>query len=179
MTVSLALEGQRMLRLGSAYSLTTGASSNERQAFFDEMARCSADGGPRVILVTGMDGNASIGVGKWGDRRIPDRRPGRPVGPRGLRHQNDAGRELLAHASGLRLRWLVTTLPCTWPSTRGACSAGSAYGAWGLGPQTLRSFDVPIHGWGSLGNSAPTWRNGGARSRSARSRTGARRCVLP
>ena len=49
-----------------------------------------------MILATGMDGNASIGVGKWGDRRTPERRPGQPVGPLGLRHQNIAGRELLA-----------------------------------------------------------------------------------
>ena len=33
MTVDLALEGQRTLRLGSAYFPTTGASSDERQAF--------------------------------------------------------------------------------------------------------------------------------------------------
>ena len=44
MTVDLALEGQRTLRLGSAYSPTTGASSDERQSFYDEMARCSAAG---------------------------------------------------------------------------------------------------------------------------------------
>ena len=33
MTVDLALEGQRTLRLGSAYFPTTGASSDDRQAF--------------------------------------------------------------------------------------------------------------------------------------------------
>ena len=33
MTVDLALEGQWALRLGSAYSPTTGASTDERQAF--------------------------------------------------------------------------------------------------------------------------------------------------
>ena len=99
MMVDFALEGQRMLRLGSAYSPTTGASSDERLAFYDEMTRCSAGGGPRVILAIGLDGNASIGVGKWGDKRTPGRRPGRPVGPQGLRHQNGAGRELLAHVS--------------------------------------------------------------------------------
>ena len=33
MTVDLALEGQQTLRLGSAYFPTTGASSDERQAF--------------------------------------------------------------------------------------------------------------------------------------------------
>ena len=48
MTVGLALEGQRTLRLGSAYFPTTSASSDERQAFYDEMARCSADGEPRA-----------------------------------------------------------------------------------------------------------------------------------
>ena len=48
MTVDLALEGQRTLRLGSAYFPTTGASSDERQAFYDEMARCSAGGEPRA-----------------------------------------------------------------------------------------------------------------------------------
>ena len=63
MTVDLALEGKRTLRLGSAYSPTTGASSDERQAFYDEMTRCSAGGGSRVVLAVGMDGNASIGVG--------------------------------------------------------------------------------------------------------------------
>ena len=41
MTVDLALEGQRTLRLGSAYFPTTGASSDERQAFYDEMTRYS------------------------------------------------------------------------------------------------------------------------------------------
>ena len=55
--------------------------------------------GPRVILAIGMDGSASIGVGKWADMCTPERRPGRPVEPRGLRHRNDAGRELLAHMS--------------------------------------------------------------------------------
>ena len=39
MTVDLALEGQWTLRLGSAYSPATGASSDERQAFNDEMTR--------------------------------------------------------------------------------------------------------------------------------------------
>ena len=39
MTVDLALEGQWVLRLGSAYSPATGASSDERQASYDEMAR--------------------------------------------------------------------------------------------------------------------------------------------
>ena len=48
MTVDLALEGQWTLRLGSAYSRATGASSDERQAFYDEMARCSAGGEPRA-----------------------------------------------------------------------------------------------------------------------------------
>jgi len=38
-TVDLALEGQRTLRLGSAYFPTTVASSDERQAFYDKMAR--------------------------------------------------------------------------------------------------------------------------------------------
>jgi len=48
MTVDLALEGQRTLRLGSAYFPTTGATSDERQAFYDEMTRYSADGEPRA-----------------------------------------------------------------------------------------------------------------------------------
>ena len=48
MTVDLALEGQQTLRLGSAYFPTTGASSDERQAFYDEMTRYSADGEPRA-----------------------------------------------------------------------------------------------------------------------------------
>ena len=48
MTVDLALEGQRTLRLGLAYFPTTSASSDERQAFYDEMARCSADGETRA-----------------------------------------------------------------------------------------------------------------------------------
>ena len=48
MTVDLALEGQRTLRLGSAYFPTTGASSDERQAFYDEMTRYSAGGEPRA-----------------------------------------------------------------------------------------------------------------------------------
>ena len=47
MTVDLALEGQWTLRLGSAYSATTGASSDERQAIYDEMTRYSASGEPR------------------------------------------------------------------------------------------------------------------------------------
>ena len=95
MTVDLALEGHRTLRLGSACSPATGASSDEGQAFYDGVTRCSAGGGPRVILAIGMDENASIRVGKWGDRRTPERRLRRPVGPRGLRHQNDAGGELI------------------------------------------------------------------------------------
>ena len=48
MTVDLALEGQRTLRLGSAYFLTTGTFSDERQAFYDEMTRYSVDGEPRA-----------------------------------------------------------------------------------------------------------------------------------
>ena len=48
MTVDLALEGQWTLRLGSAYSPATGASSDERQAFCDEITRHSAGGEPRV-----------------------------------------------------------------------------------------------------------------------------------
>ena len=48
MTVELALEGQRTLRLGSAYFPTTGASSNKRQAFYDEMARFLAGDEPRA-----------------------------------------------------------------------------------------------------------------------------------
>ena len=47
MTVDLALEGQWTLRLGSAYSPATGASSDERQPY-DEMARYSAGGEPRA-----------------------------------------------------------------------------------------------------------------------------------
>ena len=39
MTADLALEGQRTLRLDSAYFPTTGASSDERQALYDKMAR--------------------------------------------------------------------------------------------------------------------------------------------
>ena len=48
MAVYLALKGQWTLRLGSAYSPATGASSDERQAFYDEMTRHSADGEPRA-----------------------------------------------------------------------------------------------------------------------------------
>ena len=48
MTVDLALEGQWTLRLGSAYFPTTGASSDERQASYDEMTRYSAGGEPRA-----------------------------------------------------------------------------------------------------------------------------------
>ena len=48
MTVDLALEGQWTLRLGSAYFPATGASSNKRQAFYDEMARYLAGGEPRA-----------------------------------------------------------------------------------------------------------------------------------
>ena len=48
MTVDLALEGQRTLRLGSAYFPTTGASSDDRQAIYDEMTRCSAGSEPRA-----------------------------------------------------------------------------------------------------------------------------------
>ena len=48
MTVDLVLEGQRTLRLGSAYFPTTGASSDDRQALYDEMARHSAVGEPRA-----------------------------------------------------------------------------------------------------------------------------------
>ena len=48
MTVDLALEGQWTLRLGSAYFPATGASSDERQAFYDEMARYSVGGEPRA-----------------------------------------------------------------------------------------------------------------------------------
>ena len=48
MTVDLALEGQWTLRLGSAYFPATGASSDERQAFYDEMARYYAGGEPRA-----------------------------------------------------------------------------------------------------------------------------------
>ena len=48
MTVDLALEDQRTQRLSSAYFSTTGASSDERQASYDEMARCSAGGEPRA-----------------------------------------------------------------------------------------------------------------------------------
>ena len=50
MTVDLALEGQRTLRLGSVYSPTTGASSKERQAFYDEITRFSAGGEPRARI---------------------------------------------------------------------------------------------------------------------------------
>ena len=48
MTVDLALEGQWTLRLGSAYFPATGASSDEQQAFYDEMTRYSAGGEPRA-----------------------------------------------------------------------------------------------------------------------------------
>ena len=48
MTVDLALEGQRALWLGSAYFPTTGVSSDELQAFYDEMTRCSAGGEPHA-----------------------------------------------------------------------------------------------------------------------------------
>jgi len=48
MTVDLALEGQWTPRLDSAYSPATGASSDERQAFYDEMTRNSAGGEPRA-----------------------------------------------------------------------------------------------------------------------------------
>ena len=48
MTVDLALEGQWTLRLDSAHSPTTGASLDERQAFYDKMTRCSADSEPHA-----------------------------------------------------------------------------------------------------------------------------------
>lgn len=48
MTVDLALEGQWTLRLGSAYFPATGASSDERQAFNDEMTRYLVGGEPRA-----------------------------------------------------------------------------------------------------------------------------------
>ena len=47
MTVDLALESQWALWLGSAYFPATGASSDERQAFYDEMTRYSEGGEPR------------------------------------------------------------------------------------------------------------------------------------
>ena len=47
-TVDLKLEGQWALRLGSASFPATGASSDERQAFYDEMTRFSAGGEPRA-----------------------------------------------------------------------------------------------------------------------------------
>ena len=42
MTVDLALECQWTLRLGSAYFPAAGSSSDERQAFYDEITRYSA-----------------------------------------------------------------------------------------------------------------------------------------
>ena len=48
MTEDLSLEGQRTLRLGSAYFPATGASSDERQAFYNEMTRYSVGGEPRA-----------------------------------------------------------------------------------------------------------------------------------
>ena len=48
MTVDLALEGQWTLRLGLAYFPATGASSDERQAYCDEMTRYSVGGEPRA-----------------------------------------------------------------------------------------------------------------------------------
>ena len=48
MTVDLALEDQRTHWLCSAYFPFTGVSSDERQAFYDEMTRYSADGEPRA-----------------------------------------------------------------------------------------------------------------------------------
>ena len=48
MTVDLALEGQWTLRLGSVYFPATGASLDDRQAFYDRMTRCSAGGKPRA-----------------------------------------------------------------------------------------------------------------------------------
>ena len=64
MTVDLALEGQRTLRLGSAYFPTTGASSDERQAFYDEMTRYSADGEPRANTadVEPQSGSSAAGL---------------------------------------------------------------------------------------------------------------------
>ena len=64
MTVDLALEGQRTLRLGSAYFPTTGASSDERQAIYDEMTRCLAGGERARIPLT-------LNPRKKGFTRIP------------------------------------------------------------------------------------------------------------
>ena len=97
------------VHLGSAYAPTTQAPTAERETFYEgmELDKVPSDG----ILVVGIDANASVGVrGKqvtregaptW--RRREEGTVG-AIGPAGLPHTNQAGREFVA--------WLEASALC-------------------------------------------------------------------
>ena len=87
----LAVEGGLTLKVGSGYAPCSGQSSDERQAFYDDVSTQTSNGNSRDILVLFIDANASPGVGV----RACDRPPGSPrsLGPWGNRKVNAAGQE--------------------------------------------------------------------------------------
>ena len=91
MTMMLAVEGGLTLKVGSGYAPCSGRSSDERQAFYDDVSTQTSNGNSRDILVLFIDANASPGVGV----RACDRPPGSPrsLGPWGNRNVNAAGQE--------------------------------------------------------------------------------------
>ena len=91
LTILLPMEGGLTLKVGSGYAPCSGRSSDERQAFYDDVSTQTSAGNARDILVLFIDANASPGVGV----RACDRPPGSPwsLGPWGNRNVNAAGQE--------------------------------------------------------------------------------------
>ena len=63
LTMLLAVEGGLTLQVGSGYAPCSGQSSDERQAFYDDVYTQTGCGDARDILALFIDANASPGVG--------------------------------------------------------------------------------------------------------------------
>lgn len=88
LVADLALDGGKVFKVGAAYSPCSGQSSEERQAFYDDVAVHTRGASSVAVFI---DANASAGVGVNSKDRPQVERCA--FGPFGERHINSAGQE--------------------------------------------------------------------------------------
>ena len=92
--VDIPLQNGHTFEVAAAYCPTSDASSLDRLACYDSIRSCTRHTGSNDILMIGIDGNASVGVGEAYFERTSNSLGGRSLGPWGIAHTNAAGHEL-------------------------------------------------------------------------------------
>ena len=102
LTLMMMVKGKEVnIQLISGYAPTSADSNEARLQWYDDLDRAKNRVNGDVITIMGVDGNASIGVQDEGED--DDAR-----GPHGIKHTNEAGRQLLQYVS-LRNMYAVST----------------------------------------------------------------------